>query len=144
MSLDINCSNFDKLYAYLKLSEEMLDDALYGLNDNRFRLFQSRSYYSCFHLINALFYLYGILSDEDKISSHRALKGVFNKIFIHNEKIFDSSFFTILKDSSDRREKADYDTDVIFSKDTSLENYNDVKYFIETVKNKINTELEKN
>jgi len=143
MPLDVNCNDFDKLYAHLKLSEEMLDDALYGLNDNRLRLFQSRSYYSCVHSVNALFYLYGILNEKNGILNHRGLKTAFNTIFIYKECIFDSSLFAILRDSSDRRDKADYKVDVFFSKEASLKNYDKVKFFVDTLKNKIETELEK-
>ena len=143
MSLDINGNNWDKLYAHLKLSKEMLEDALYGLEDNRFRLFQSRLYYSCFHLVNALFYKYGILNDKKEISSHKELRAAFNKFFIYEENIFDSSFLKILRNSSAIRDKADYNVDAIFSKEASLENYNEVRIFMDTIKDKINESLKR-
>jgi uncharacterized protein (UPF0332 family) len=143
MSLDINCSDWDKFYSHLEIYKEMLDDALYGLNNNRLRLFYSRIYYSCFHLINALFYKYGILNDKKEISSHRQLMVVFNKIFINDEKIFDNSFFKILRDTFTRRGEADYSLIVSFNDENSIEIYNKIKIFIDTLKNKINEGLAK-
>jgi uncharacterized protein (UPF0332 family) len=143
MSLNINCNDWDKFYSHLGIHKEMLDDALFGLNNNRLRLFHSRLYYSCFHLVNALFYLYGILNNNNKISSHRQLLFAFNKIFIHDEKIFDNSFHKILSDSYDRRADADYDVDVSFDKDSSIKAYNDAKIFIDSIKDKINDGLVK-
>jgi len=133
-------SSYSSFKEHLDRSLFILDSAKILLDTSRFIDLQSRLYYSCYHIVRALFFFNDVLNDNKLISNHRFLIGEFNRIFIKNN-IFDKSFSGILRDSFARREDADYRMENVFTKEQSIENYNEVKTFVETLKNNIDSGL---
>jgi len=133
------------LRKHIDKSYYMLESAKIFLDMDRFSDFYSRQYYSCYHIVNSLFYLYGLLvksdvfSENKEISSHGVLISFFNKHFIKSE-IFDKSFSPLLRDFQEYRMAADYDFDE-FNKEKSLKDYNNALNFVKVIKDKIDSGL---
>lgn len=90
---------------------------------------QNRAYYAIFYIVSALAYL-----DDFVTKSHHFLMGQFNKRYIYDKKIFDKSIFKIYKALIRDRESSDYDFTYKLTKEGVLQDIEDAKVFIETVK----------
>jgi uncharacterized protein (UPF0332 family) len=123
----------------------MLESAKLFLDLNRLPDFYSRQYYSCYHIINSLFYLYGFLvksdvfTENEEISKHSVLISFFNKYFIKNG-VFGKDFSLILKKFIEYRMTADYKFNE-FDKEESINDYDKCLNFINTIKDKIENGL---
>jgi uncharacterized protein (UPF0332 family) len=146
LNYNITDKSLEILKKHINKSSYMLESAKIFLDIDRLPDFYSRLYYSCYHIINSLFFLYGLLVKSDifienkEMSSHGALIGFFNRYFIKS-RIFDKSFSTLLIDFQVYRMAADYDFEE-FDKEKSINNYNDGLNFVNTIKDKINSGLE--
>ncbi len=63
--------------------------------------------------------------------------GWFNKIFIHEEKIFPDKIYSIYKESFENRQSADYSIHINFAKEEISRNLDNAKLFIKSIENYI-------
>ena len=75
-------SNSDKINSRLSKSREAFDVAILSLENRYLNTAVSRLYYTCFHLVTALFAKYDIVT-----YTHNGVKTVFSKSFIKDKKI---------------------------------------------------------
>lgn len=94
---------------------------------------QNRAYYAVFYIILALAY-----SDDFSTGKHHQLMGWFNKKYIYENKIFDSSLSKIYSKLLSNRESFDYTVTETPKYETVCEDIEDAKKLVETVKNYIN------
>ena len=90
------------------------------------------NYYAVFYIVLALAYLDGF-----KTGKHHQLMGWFNKEYIYKNKIFDTKFKNIYQTLMANREKIDYDVSSVPQKDNVEKDFEEAKFFVETVKNYI-------
>ena len=104
-------------------------DAKENYKNKRYETCQNRLYYAIFYIVSALAYKNDFIT-----SKHAQLMGWFNKKFIYDEKIFDSKLLAIYKEAYTNRQLSDYDFMYQPDSDDILMMIDDVKMFIETIK----------
>jgi len=119
-------------------SETALRDACNNIDISLF-VAQNRAYYAIFYIVSALAYLDGFTT-----SKHKQLMGWFNKKYIHEEKVFDSSLTKIYSTLMINREKSDYDVTENPTKEQVLKGIESARIFIEIVKTYILEKLREN
>ena len=82
-----------------------------------------------YSIVLALAYLDGFVTGK-----HHQLMGWFNKEYIYKNKIFDTKLKTIYQTLLANREKFDYDVSKNPEKDRVEKDFEDAKFFVETVK----------
>lgn len=112
----------------IEKSEESLKSACDNL-ETSLPTAQNRAYYAIFYIVCALAYL-----DDFICKKHHYLMGQFNKRYIHENKIFDSSLNKIYGTLILNRERSDYSFNTKPTKEGVLKDIEDAKIFIETVK----------
>jgi len=123
-----------------QIAVEKADEALKSSYENleiNLNTAQNRAYYAIFYIVSALAYL-----DEFQSKSHHYLQGQFNKKYVHEQKLFDSSLTKIYKELIFNRETSDYDFTVKLNKEGVLRDIENAKIFIDTVKPYIMKRLE--
>ncbi|MFA7659039.1 MAG: HEPN domain-containing protein [Candidatus Gastranaerophilaceae bacterium] len=116
----------------IKNSIEKADEALTDAKNNMnlsLRLVQNRNYYAVFYIVLALAYLDGFTTGK-----HHQLMGWFNKEYIYKTKLFDTKLNTIYRTLLANREKFDYDVSSVPEKDKVEKDFENAKFFVETVK----------
>ncbi|MFO7881943.1 MAG: HEPN domain-containing protein [Kosmotogaceae bacterium] len=113
----------------LDQADDTIEDVRILIENNRLRAAINRIYYGMFYSLLAL----GI-KNEFETSKHAQLIGWFNKSFI-NKGLIDTKYGKIINKAFNRRTKGDYDVYIDFDKDTVIEMYNDMQYFIAKIKN---------
>lgn len=94
----------------LDQARESLQDAQYGLTNNRLKLTVNRSYYAIFHAIRALLALSGV-----DFKRHSAVIAYFRKHYIKTGK-FDKIYSDIITHAFDIRNSSDYEDFYIISR----------------------------
>lgn len=122
----------------IEKAEEALRSAESNIHNNHFLAAQNRAYYSVFYIVLALSYL-----DEFVTGKHSRLMGWFNKKYVYEDKVFDKSFSKIYSKLIANREKFDYDVTKFPEKEKTIQDLEEAKYFVNTVKSYIYKELEK-
>lgn len=112
----------------LEKSFRALKSARMLFEDGDYTTAQNRAYYAVFYVVLALGYRNGYVSGK-----HHQLMGWFNKKFIYQEKVFDSSMAKIYKTLIDKRETFDYDMSVIPDKEVVSRNIELAEKFVNTV-----------
>ena len=87
----------------LTKSLEAFNDAKFNFENNRFKVTLNRIYYSIFYSVMALGYKENFIT-----SKHKRLMGWYNKIYIHENNIFDERLMKIYQKSFNDRQEADY------------------------------------
>lgn len=122
----------ETLFSYrLKEAEDTLQDAERMLQgDFSPRSITNRAYYSMFYAVLALF----LKTDVNvKTSKHIGIISLFDKEFIHTEKI-DRHYSTILHKMFNIRQKGDYKELVELSVEDVTEHVNLAKEFLKSIK----------
>lgn len=114
----------------LEKSEKALQDAVNNLDLSLF-VSQNRVYYSIFYIVSALAYLDDFIS---LIKSHHKLMGKFNKKYIYEDKLFDSSLIKTYRALIVNREFADYNYTFEPTKESVSRDIELAKAFIHEVK----------
>jgi len=119
----------------LELIKYRLDEAFDTIKDvellithDRMRAAINRIYYGLFYAILALGLKYNF-----ETSKHNQLIGWFNKNFIH-EGLIASKYGKIVNKAFNRRTKGDYDSYVEFEKEMVVEMFEEMKDFINMLK----------
>jgi len=73
-------------------------------------------------------------------SKHSSLMGWFNKVFIHQKKIFDKNLFKIYENSFANRMDSDYSYCTELNIDEIKLNYEDAKYFLNEIEKYLKAE----
>lgn len=115
-----------------QVAVEKSDEALktsYKTLDINLNTAQNRAYYAIFYLVSALSYI-----DDFVSKSHHFLQGQFNKRYVYEQKLFESSLSKIYKTLIANREFSDYNFTAKLNREGVLKDIEDAKNFIETVK----------
>ena len=120
---------------FFEKSTTALDDARKSINNNSLFAAQNRIYYSIFYAVVALGY-----SENFVTVKHKQLMGWFNKNFVYEKKIFDKQLFKIYENAYDCRQESDYSFAAKLNESEVESNYNDAKFFVETVENYLKKE----
>ncbi|MBL7797685.1 MAG: HEPN domain-containing protein [Saprospiraceae bacterium] len=117
-------------------AEKAIAQADFCLVNNQFDLAFNRIYYGMFYAMQALALLHGF-----ETSKHQQLIGWFNKNFVH-AGIFPNDFTAYIKKAFDARTDADYDMEGI-DFESDVEPYiADMKLFISTIKDYLETRMQ--
>ena len=138
MESSIQSNDLEVIKNYIERSKSALSDAKFSLDDYRLMNAQNRIYYACFYIVKPL-----SLLDNFVTSKHKVLLDWFNKEYVYEAKIFTRDVFEIYKKAFDFRTDADYSININFTKDEVVENYNNVKSFIETIEKYILERIDK-
>jgi len=128
MTLDDNDKKILIRYR-IEEAEETIEDVRLLIENDRLRAAINRIYYGMFYSLLAL----GMAHDFET-SKHPQLIGWFNKNFIHGEKI-EPEYGKMINKAYNRRTKGDYDVYVDFDRDIVIEMFNEMKDFIDRIKN---------
>lgn len=90
---------------------------------------QNRIYYAIFYSVMTLAY-----SNDFKTSKHASLMGWFNKVYIHENKIFDKEMFKIYQNAFTNRMDSDYSCFYETNIEDVKNNFQEAKIFIEKIK----------
>ena len=114
-------------------AEETLEEAKLAIENNRLHLAANRIYYSAFYVVSAL-----ALKKGFKTSKHSQLLSWFNKEFVKKELI-DMNLGKFYLDAFEMRQESDYDDLVSFDLKYIEEKLNQVKNFVKSIKQIINS-----
>ena len=117
-------------------SNKALQDA-YANIEVSLSVAQNRAYYAVFYIVLALGYIDGFVTGK-----HHQLMGWFNKKYIYQDKVFDSSLAKIYNTLMINREKSDYDVTQNPTREDVMKDVDSAKVFIEAVMPYIHKRLE--
>jgi len=116
-------SREDYINYRVQKSQEIFDDALLLLNNQRWNSCVNRLYYSSFHLISALLYKH-----ELKHETHNGVKTQFNLHFVKNQLV-SIEYGKLYSNLFDWRQESDYADFIDFDKETVAPLIQQVKEF---------------
>ena len=124
--------NIDELIdSRIQQAHETISEAEFQINNNYLRIAVNRIYYGMFYILLAL-----ALRNNYKTSKHQQLIGWFNKEFVKTGKV-DVNVGRIIHKAFEDRSDSDYGIFVEFEKEEVLQKLEDMKKFINLVKNLI-------
>ena len=127
---------------FMKINIEKSDLAIKAAKDNielnNLETAQNRIYYAAFYIVLALAYL-----DDFSTGKHHQLMGWFNREYIYKNNIFDTKLNKIYQTLFANRQKFDYDVSENPQKEEVEKDFEDAKFFVQTVKDYILKRLEK-
>lgn len=115
---------------FFEKSVTALEDARKNIDNNSLFAAQNRIYYAVFYSVMSLGYFEGFITTK-----HKQLMGWFNKTFVYEKKVFDKRLFEIYQNAYDSRHESDYSSIVELDKKEIETNYNEAKFFVETIDN---------
>ena len=119
---------------FWKKSKLALAEACVNIGSDSLMSAQNRIYYAIFYSVVVLGY-----TEEFTTSKHSALMGWFNKVFIHQKKIFDKKLFKIYENSFANRMDSDYSYSTEFDIEEIKSNYKDAEYFLTKIETYLQT-----
>ncbi len=117
----------------IEKANKSIEDTQFLIDNNKLELAVNRIYYGLFYILNAL-----ALKNKYQTSKHQQIIGWFNKTFIKERKV-DKEYGKILHTAYDNRSEADYGTFVEFKEDDVLQQFEDMKKFINEILKLINS-----
>ena len=124
--------NIDELIdSRIQQAHETISEAEFQINNNYLRIAVNRIYYGMFYILLAL-----ALRNNYKTSKHQQLIGWFNKEFVKTGKV-DINVGRIIHKAFEDRSDSDYGIFIEFEKEEVLKKFEDMKKFINLVKNLI-------
>ena len=112
----------------LENSEECLKAAETLLNNSDYKGAANRSYYAIFHALRAV-----LVFDNFDSKKHSGIISTFNKLYIKTGK-FDKEISRIISSAFDVRTDSDYNDFFIISKDSVINQINEARKVVETIK----------
>jgi uncharacterized protein (UPF0332 family) len=112
----------------LEHSEECLKAAETLLNNSDYKGVANRSYYAIFHALRAV-----LVFDNFDSKKHSGIISTFNKLYIKTGK-FDKDISRIISSAFDIRTDSDYNDFFIISKDSVINQINEARKVVETIK----------
>ncbi len=131
MTLDEN-SRKELIQYNIEKVNKSIEDIQFLIDNDKLELAINRIYYGLFYILNAL-----ALKNKYQTSKHQQLIGWFNKTYIKEGKV-DKEYGKILHTAYDNRSEADYGAFVEFEKDPVLQQFEDMKKFVNEVLKLIN------
>jgi uncharacterized protein (UPF0332 family) len=116
----------------IKQAFETIELAEFLLKEGKLILAVNRIYYGMYYALTAF-----ALEQQFETSKHQQLIGWFNKSFVSSGEI-DSRYGKILRNAFQNRTKGDYDAYISFEKEEVSSMLNEMKDFIEMIKNRMN------
>jgi len=110
------------LLKILRKADDCLEDAKFSFEESSFEASVNRSYYSIFHLIQALLFVSNIVS-----KTHVGAHNKFRELFIKTS-VLDTDLSVMLQRSFEQRQFSDYDYDEVFQ-DDALQSLEDAQHF---------------
>jgi len=120
-------SNINLSKYRLSSAKEDYQAAYELVNNGHFRISNNRAYYTIFHCMRAVLAIEGI-----DFKKHSAVIAYFNQHYIKTGK-FDNNLYRIIADASYIRNESDYSDFYIASKEDSLKQLENAKFFLESV-----------
>lgn len=112
-----------------------LEEAKKNIDSSSLMSAQNRIYYSIFYAVVTLGY-----TENYSTSKHSSLMGWFNKVFIHQKKIFDKTLFKIYENAFANRMDSDYSYSTEFDIEEIKSNYKDAEYFLDKIEQYLKSE----
>jgi len=138
MENSMQSKEIEAIKIYIERSKEALSHAKYNIDGNNLSTALNRTYYACFYIVKPL-----SLLDNFVTSKHKVLLHWFNKEYVYTKKIFSDELFEIYKGAFENREKSDYAMYINFTKEGAIENYDNVKFFVDIIEKHILERIEK-
>ncbi|MDR0911172.1 MAG: HEPN domain-containing protein [Methanobrevibacter sp.] len=107
------------------LALESLDDAKFGLENERFKIGVNRAYYAVFYAVKALLFKKGFSP-----KTHTGTISKFGEEFVLNDT-FNRKIAKIFTDLEELREKSDYDDVFNYNEELVLNTIKEAEMFIE-------------
>ena len=104
-------SKSDLINYRIQRAFESLDEAKILARKNHWNTVANRLYYSCFYIVNALFYKHDLIT-----KTHSGTKSEFHKSFIKTG-IFEKSMGKLYSELFDKRQEGDYQDFYSFERD---------------------------
>jgi uncharacterized protein (UPF0332 family) len=117
----------------IEQAHEAIEAAKILIDSNKLKSAVNRIYYGMFYILSAM-----ALKHRFNTSKHQGIIAWFNKEFIKNKKI-DRKYGAILNDAFDNRSESDYGVLIELDKGDVLKSFEDMKEFISTIEEFINT-----
>jgi len=114
--------------ALIKRSLETISEAEQAIQNNHLHLAVNRIYYAIFYAVSAL-----AVKNDFSTSKHSILLSWFNGEFV-KKQIITKELGNIYNIAFQNRMKGDYDDLITFSKESILENINQMKLFVQEIK----------
>jgi len=127
-------SKSDLIKHKLEKANGSVNDVRFLIDNDKLVIAVNRIYYGIFYALSAL-----ALKYQFATSKHQQLIGWFNNNFVKEKKV-DRKYGEILHRAFDKRSKGDYDDFVEFSKDEVEQLFQDMKDFINKIKDMIVSE----
>lgn len=109
-------------------SKLALTEAKKNIDSKSFMSAQNRIYYAIFYSVVTLGY-----TENFTTSKHSTLMGWFNKVFIHQKKIFGKQLFKIYENAFANRMDSDYSYTTEYDIDEIKSNYKEANFFIKEI-----------
>jgi len=114
--------------ALIKRSLETISEAEQAIQNNHLHLAVNRIYYAIFYAVSAL-----AVKNDFSTSKHSILLSWFNGEFV-KKQIITKELGNIYNIAFQNRMKGDYDDLIAFSKESILGNFNQMKLFVQKIK----------
>ena len=114
----------NEVHLYFNRALESLEESKLALNNEKYNLSINRSYYAVFYAAKALLIKKGIVTKK-----HSGTINKFGLEYVSNGK-FDSGIAKFLRNLENDRTDADYDIQLIFSKEDAIDDLNNAETFI--------------
>ncbi|OGU71222.1 MAG: hypothetical protein A2V93_07345 [Ignavibacteria bacterium RBG_16_34_14] len=111
----------------LERSLETISEAEQSIQNNHLHLAANRIYYAIFYAVSAL-----SVKNNFSTSKHSTLLSWFNNEFV-KKQIITKELGNIYNIAFQNRMKGDYDDLITFSKESILENFNQMKLFVQKI-----------
>lgn len=131
----LNESQIDIITGYYDNAKEKKELTDYCFNTGKYKLGIPNLYYYIFNLCRAI-----IATEYEDTSKHKTLLGNFNKTMIHERKVFDRSYGSLLSTLEKQRGLCDYEPNYKMDKEFALYLYEQGMLFGEELQNYINKE----
>ena len=109
-------------------SLETITEAEQAIQNNHLHLAANRIYYSIFYAVSAF-----SIKNNFSTSKHSTLLSWFNQEFV-KKNVASQELGNIYNKAFQNRMKGDYDDLIVFSKESIVENFNQMKLFVKEIK----------
>ncbi|MFB6159424.1 MAG: HEPN domain-containing protein [Candidatus Nanohalobium sp.] len=115
---------------HLEIAEEMLSDARFNLeNDRSLRTVEDRAFYAMYHAVLE------VLEELDyNPSSRSSTIALFGREVVHERKLVDAEYHSMLSKYQAKRQEADYEKVFLDDREDARQFLEDAEEFVKTIK----------